>query len=59
MEFDRETLRPLYQMIIGQAGESYAFYVAQKLGMPSEMLKTAIKASYGKEEIENLSYEEE
>lgn len=56
MEFDRETLRPLYQMIIGQAGESCAFYVAQKLGMPSEMLKTAIKASYGEEEIEKYQF---
>ena len=38
-----------------EAGESCAFYIAGKMGMPEEMLKTARKAAYGKEEIsENL-----
>lgn len=50
MEFDRSTLKPVYQMIIGEAGESCAFYIAKKLGMPSRMLKTAIQAAYGKED---------
>lgn len=47
MEFDRNTLQPVYQMVIGKAGESCAFYIAQKLGMPSHMLKTAVRAAYG------------
>ena len=55
MTFDKESLKPLYQLVIGEAGESCAFYIAGKMGMPEEMLKTAMKASYKKEEIsENL-----
>lgn len=47
MEFDRWTLRPTYRMVIGEAGESCAFYIAQKLGMPQRMLETAARAAYG------------
>lgn len=47
MTFDRETLRPLYQMVIGEAGESCAFSIAQRLGMSSEMLNVALHAAYG------------
>ncbi|SEK58131.1 MutS domain V [Butyrivibrio sp. ob235] len=49
MAFDKETLRPTYEMIIGEAGESCAFYIAERLGMPEEMLKVAAKAAYGKD----------
>lgn len=51
MTFDKETLRPTYQMVIGEAGESCAFYIADRLGMPKEMLRTAIKAAYGEEAV--------
>ena len=34
MAFDRETLKPLYKMQIGEAGESCALYIAQRLGFP-------------------------
>lgn len=51
MEFDRETLMPTYQMVIGEAGESCAFYIAQKMGMPEHMLKTAAEAAYGEKEM--------
>ncbi len=47
MAFDKETLRPTYEMIIGEAGESCAFYIAERLGMPKEMLKVASEAAYG------------
>ena len=47
MAFDRESLKPLYRMEIGEAGESCAFYIAKRLGMPEDMLKTAAQASYG------------
>ena len=48
MTFDRETLCPTYQMIIGEAGESCAFYIADRLGMPKDMLDVAAVAAYGK-----------
>lgn len=51
MTFEKATLQPTYQMVIGEAGESCAFYIAEKLGMPTAMLKTAIRASYGEEAI--------
>lgn len=51
MTFDKETLRPTYQMVIGEAGESCAFYIADRLGMPNEMLKTALRAAYGEEAV--------
>ncbi|WP_429779809.1 endonuclease MutS2 [Brevibacillus agri] len=39
MEFDEETLQPLYRLRIGEAGQSYAFVIATKLGIPPEMIK--------------------
>lgn len=47
MTFDKNSLRPLYQLVIGEAGESCAFYIAQKIGMPDSMIKRAVKAAYG------------
>ena len=49
MAFDKETLCPTYEMIIGEAGESCAFYIAERLGMPAEMLEVAAKAAYGED----------
>lgn len=48
MTFDKESLKPLYQLVIGEAGESCAFHIAKRLGMPGNMLQTAAKAAYGK-----------
>ncbi len=31
MVFDKETLRPTYQMVIGEAGENCAFYIADSV----------------------------
>jgi DNA mismatch repair protein MutS2 len=38
MEFDTQTLTPLYRLRIGEAGHSYAFVIASKLGMPEAVL---------------------
>lgn len=51
MTFDKETLRPTYQMVIGEAGESCAFYIADRLGMPDDMLRVAVAAAYGEEAV--------
>lgn len=59
MTFDRETLKPTYQMVIGEAGESCAFYIADRLGMPNEMLKTAIRAAYGEAAVDSYRFGKE
>lgn len=59
MTFDKESLRPLYQLVIGEAGESCAFYIAEKLGMPKYMLKRAAQAAYGKADGTSDSTKEE
>jgi DNA mismatch repair protein MutS2 len=41
MAFDRENLRPLYRLILGQSGESNALWIAEKLGMAPELLNRA------------------
>lgn len=38
MEFDADTLEPLYRLRIGEAGHSYAFVIAAKLGIPEAII---------------------
>ena len=59
MAFDKETLRPTYQMIIGEAGESCAFYIADRLGMPNDMLRVAIRAAYGESAVKSYKFQKE
>ena len=56
MTFDKETLMPTYRMVIGEAGESCAFYIADRLGMPGYMLETAAKAAYGEKAAKLYSF---
>ena len=48
MAFDRQSLLPLYQLEIGEAGESCALYIAKRLGLPQRMIERAGMAAYGK-----------
>ena len=57
MTFDRETLMPTYKMVIGEAGESCAFYIADRLGMSREMLGTAVEAAYGKAAVDSYKFQ--
>jgi DNA mismatch repair protein MutS2 len=43
MVFDAETLQPKYELLVGQPGSSYTFEVAQKIGLPKEILDRAGK----------------
>lgn len=51
MTFDRETLAPLYQLKIGEAGESCALYIAKRLGFPKNMLKRAFDEAYKEHDL--------
>lgn len=47
MTFDRDSLKPNYELVIGEAGESCALHIAKKLGFPDHLLKHAYSESYG------------
>jgi dsDNA-specific endonuclease/ATPase MutS2 len=49
MAFDRESLKPLYRLEIGEAGESCALYIAKRLGLPNHMLERAYQEAYLRE----------
>lgn len=58
MEFDINTLKPLYKLNIGKAGESNAFLIALRLGMDKDIIERAHAVTYKEEKI-YLEYKEQ
>ncbi len=46
MEFNLHTLKPLYRLKIGKAGESNAFLIALRLGMDRQLIEKAHEFTY-------------
>ena len=55
MEFDINTLKPIYKLNLGKPGESNAFLIALRLGMRKEIIERAHKVTY-KEEKDYSNY---
>lgn len=49
MAFDLATLKPLYQLRIGNSGDSNAFFIALKLGIDYRVINRAHKISYNED----------
>ena len=43
MQFDRKTLEPIFKLVLGEAGSSFTFEVAQKNGLPYNLVNRAKK----------------
>jgi len=55
MHFDKENLKPSYQLRLGKPGSSFAFEIAEKIGLEPSLISKA-KSKFGKQhkEIETL-----
>ncbi|MEZ2334813.1 endonuclease MutS2 [Mucilaginibacter sp. RCC_168] len=55
MLFNNVEMKPLYQLEIGKPGSSYAFEIAQKIGLPANVLNLAKnKISEGQKKVDTL-----
>lgn len=51
MQFDQETLEPLYKLLIGESGDSNALWISRKMNVPEHVLRRA------KEYMERKEYQ--
>ncbi|CAG9621572.1 endonuclease MutS2 [Sutcliffiella rhizosphaerae] len=49
MEFDVETLKPTFRLVVGKGGESQAFAIALRLGMHPKLIERAHQITYKEE----------
>ncbi len=47
MQFNERTLQPLYKLFVGEAGSSFTFEVAQKIGIPYRLINKSKKKIEG------------
>lgn len=50
MQFDTHQIKPLFKLLIGQPGSSFAFEIARKIGLPEDLLDNA-KEQIGEDHI--------
>ncbi len=50
MQFDTHKIKPMFKLLIGQPGSSFAFETARKIGLPENLLKRA-QAEIGENHI--------
>jgi len=53
MKFDKDTLEPLYQLVVGKSGDSNALWISRKMGIYEDVLNKAEK--YMKEKSYNFN----
>lgn len=51
MQFDTKQMQPLFKLVTGKPGSSFAFEIAGKIGLPKRLLKTASE-KVGKEHVD-------
>ncbi|MGD8867518.1 MAG: Smr/MutS family protein [Gemmatimonadales bacterium] len=54
LSFDSERLQPLYRLVKGRPGRSYALAIAQRVGFPAAVLEQA-RGSLSQEEVDTVS----
>lgn len=55
MLFEKNTLQPLYQLSVGQPGSSFTFEVANKIGLPKEIIiRSKQKVNSSKVQLDKL-----
>lgn len=55
MEFNKQALIPTYRLVVGRPGSSFAFEIAQKIGLPEEVIDYARhKTGQNEKAIEEL-----
>lgn len=57
MEFNTDTLQPLYRLKIGEAGQSYAFLIAKKLGISQAIIERSQEITNRRENTEGKTFQ--